>query len=160
MYLFLLYVSHVNTITLFNPLCKYYFALFFKYLQKPPTGFEPACREINHAFFQLKLQGTGSAIVCFYLRLTLGLNALADTPRFSSWAKRIRTDECSSQSAVPYPLAIAHYSVDFLTHPCYSTYKHSCIGCVVFVVMESAESNLRLFHFTNRRIALGNLLPY
>ena len=119
---------------------------YFKYLQTPLTGFEPACREINHAFFQLKLQGTGSAIVCFYLRLTLNINALADTPRFSSWANWIRTSECSSQSAVPYPLAIAHCSVDFLTHPCYSTYKHSCIGCVVFVVMELAESNLRLFH--------------
>ena len=137
-------------------LCKYYtillyalqvlFCIILKYLQKPLTGFEPACREVNHAFFRLKLQGTGSAIVCFYLRLTLNLNALADTPRFSSWANWIRTSEYSSQSAVPYPLAIAHCLVDFLTHPCYSTYKHSCIGCVVFVVMESAESNLRLFH--------------
>ena len=160
MYCCLLYVSHYKYYNTLPPDLQALFCIILKYLQTPLTGFEPACREVNHAFFQLKLQGTGSAIVCFYLRLTLTLNALADTPRFSNWANWIRTSEYSSQSAVPYPLAIAHYSVDFLTHPCYIIYKHSCIGCVVFVVMESAESNLRLFHFTNRRIALGNFLPY
>ena len=124
------------------------FCITFKYLQTPLTGFEPAYRKINHAFFQLKLQGTGSANVCFFSRV-LRWRPMHKRIRFAfdSWANWIRTSECSSQSAVPYPLAITHCSVDFLTHPCYSTYEHSCIGCVVFVVMESAESNLRLFHF-------------
>ena len=41
-------------------LCKYYntllcalqalFCVILKYLQTPLTGFEPACREVNHAF--------------------------------------------------------------------------------------------------------------
>ena len=99
---------HVSSIAPAVIDCKHFFALFCKYLQCPRRNSNPQFMIKSHVFCQLNYRGR-YAIIYFYLRLTLSLNAQADMPRISSWASWDRTNATAVKVPCLNHLAIAHW---------------------------------------------------